>query len=213
MNEDYRTYARVGYFYCDHLLEIAIDSVLVFESSITENELLKGEGHFIHHGITIYKEIEKIQDLENSLLKESIKIVTFLSAFLESYFFEFAAITLGQKYAENYIEKLDLPSKIMIVTRLVTGKEIDTSLHFWGEIKNLIKWRNRIIHNKTKDAIAFLKETKSHYDPKPLYEEFSINEFTKSIKILFEELDKIDPKGLHSSRINMSLKRIKGIIQ
>lgn len=210
MNDDLRMFARIGHFHNDTLLEISIDSFLKYKLLKKENRLLKEKGHFKHNEFLIYNEQEKINDLENSLLKESIKVVIFLGAFLESYFFELSAVALGQQYTENHIEKLDLASKIILIPKLITGKEIDKSLHFWGHIKSLIKWRNKIIHNKTKDSIEFFKNTKpENYDPKPLYLEFDLSEFLDSIKILFKELDKIDPKGYHSSRINLNMKRIK----
>jgi hypothetical protein len=149
MNEEIRMFARIGHFHNDTLLEIAIDSFLKFEKLNEEKDLLKSKGHFEHDEFIIYNEEEKINEIENLVLKESIKSVIFLSSFLESYFFEFSAVALGQQYTENYIEKLDLASKIILVPRLVTGKEIDNSRHFWGDIKKMIKWRNKIIHNKT----------------------------------------------------------------
>lgn len=209
MNDEFRTFGRIGHFHNDTLLEISIDSFLKFELLKNENEILKNKGHFEHNGYPIYDEQEKIDIIEYSLLKESIKVIVFLGAFLESYFFELSAVALGQQYTEKHIERLDLASKIIIIPKLITGKEIDKSLHFWGEIKNLIKWRNKIIHNKTKDSTEFLKNVNPEkYDPKPLYKDFRMVEFLKSIKILFKELDRIDPKGLHTSRINSNMKRL-----
>lgn len=210
MNKEIRTFARIGHFHNDTLLEIAIDSYLKFELYTEENKTLKSKGYFEHAEFQIYYEQDKINELENSLLKESIKIIIFLSSFLESYFFEYAAVALGQQYTENYIEKLDLTSKIVLIPRLVIGKEINTSLHFWGDIRNLIKWRNKIIHNKTKNSTDFFRNVKSeNYDPKPLYNEFNIIDFFNAIKSLFKELDRIDPIGIHTSRINLNLNKIK----
>ena len=209
MNADFRMFARIGHFHNNTLLEISIDSFLKFEALNKENELLKSKGKFENNGFTIYNENEKIDILEYSLIKESIKVVVFLGAFLESYFFELSAIALGQQYTEKHIEKLDLASKIILIPRLITGKEVDKSLHFWGEIKNLIKWRNKIIHNKTKNSSEFFKNINPEkYDPKPLYKEFDMLKFLNSIKILFKELDRIDPEGFHSSRINSNMKKL-----
>lgn len=209
MDEDIRMYARVGYFHSDTLLEISIDSFLMFESLKKDYVELKNKGYFIDDGLKIFKEQDKIFEVENSLLKESIKTVIFLSSFLESYFFDLSAVALGQRYTEKHIEKLDLASKIILIPRLITGKEIDKSLHYWEEIKNLIKWRNKIIHNKTKDWIEFSKNINpDSFDPKPLFEEFDLPNFLSAVKTLFEELDKIDDKGHHSSTINSNMKKI-----
>lgn len=209
MNDEIRTFARIGHFHSDTLLEISIDSFLKFELLQKEYEFFKNKGNFKDNGAIIYSEQEKIDELGNSLLKESIKTIIFLGAFLEAYFFDLSAITLGQRYTENHIEKIDLTSKIILVPRLITGKEIDKSLHFWAEIKALIKWRNKIVHNKTKDWIEFSKNINpDNYDPKPLFEEYNLSKFINSTIKLFEELDRIDPKGYHSMRINFNIKRL-----
>tara|TARA_R110000744_G_C19356696_1_gene560944 strand:- start:1172 stop:1336 length:165 start_codon:yes stop_codon:yes gene_type:complete len=44
--------------------------------------------------------------------------------------------------------------------------------------------------------------------PKSLNDEFELFKFIKSIKTLFIELDKIDPKGHHFSRVKEELARI-----
>lgn len=201
--------ARIGYFHSDTLLEISIDSFLKFQRLQKENKLLKSKGHFKHNDSIVYNEEEKIYKYENLLLKESIKTVIFLGAFLEAYFFDLSAIALGQQYTENHIEKIDLASKITLIPRLITGKEIDRSLQFWGEIKKLIKWRNKIVHSKTKDWFEHLKNINpSTHSPKNLFDEFDLSEFLKAIAKLFYELDRIDPKGYHSSKINSNMKRL-----
>ncbi len=202
MEEDFRSYSRIGHLTPYHLLEIANDSLdeyLALESRI---ESLKTEGTFQHENHTYFNEHLVIDQLESLLLKETIKGVIFLGAFLESYFFEFAAVALGQGYAEKYIEKIDLTAKIVLVPKLVTGEEIKRDLNFWSGIKDLIKWRNRIVHNKTKDAFEFFKNVKD-YDPRPLFKEFNLRSLFKSVEMLFDELDRIDKKGLHKFKFGL----------
>ena len=65
------------------------------------------------------------------------------------------------------------------------------------------------IDNKTKNSSEFFKNINPEkYDPKPLYKEFDMLKFLNSIKILFKELDRIDPEGFHSSRINSNMKKL-----
>nr|WP_321222897.1 hypothetical protein [uncultured Psychroserpens sp.] len=101
-----RTFARIGHFHNNTLLKISIDSFLKFETLKIESDLLINNGHFEHDRFTIDNEQEKIQDLEFLLLKESIKVVVFLGAFLESYFFELSAIIFGQKHTKTILINL-----------------------------------------------------------------------------------------------------------
>ncbi len=200
MQDNSRTYARIGHFHPYHLLQIASESKKNFQLVKKELIRLKYKGSDYCEGVELFREEEEIKELEEILLKETIKVLTFLPAYLESYFFELSAITLGQQYTERYIEKLDLISKIVIVPKLAFGKELNRSAHYWGEIKNLVKWRNKTIHNKTKDAnqlFELVRQGKEILEPKPLHEEFKIDSFFNSIEKLFEELDKIDPEGFH----------------
>lgn len=205
MEEDFRPYNRIGHLSPFNLLEIANDSLdeyLVLESKI---ETLKAEGTFEHENATYFREYLVIDELESKLLKETIKGVIFLGAFLESYFFEYAATALGQGYTEKYIEKIDLTAKIVLVPKLVSGEELKRDLDYWAGIKDLIKWRNKIVHNKTKDAIEFLKSVKD-YEPRPLYDEFNLSIMFKSVEKLFDELEKIDGKGLHKFKFGLGRK-------
>ena len=209
MDVDIRDFSRIGHFHNGTLFEIATDSYLKLQS-LRETELeLRKKGTYEVNGNLVYKEHVQILEIQDILLKESIKVVVFLGAFLESYFFELSAVALGQQYTENHIEKMDLTSKMVIVPQLITGKKINTSQNFWGGIKTLIKWRNKIIHNKTKNATEYFEKIDlGNYDPKPLYEEFDIKTFFLAIKELFINLEEIDPEGVHQARFKSTFNSI-----
>lgn len=202
MKEKFRPYNRIGFFHPCTLHAIASDSFnncLELDKNIEE---LKNKGTVEIDNMTFFIEQEAIDKLDKCLLKETIKSIIFLGAFLESYFFDYAASALGQRYTENFIEKIDLISKIVLIPKLVTGKEISRELNYWPGIKELIKWRNKIIHNKTKDAIEFLKNNKDNKS-RSLQEEIDLRYIFKLVQSLFDELNKIDPKGMHSYKYAM----------
>lgn len=202
MKEEYRPYNRIGYLSPFSLLEIANDGLDMYLSLESKSDELKKKGTFIHDHATYYKEQGSIIELEAKILKETIKAVIFLGAFLESYFFDYSATALGQGYTEKHIERIDLISKIVLIPKLVTGVEINPDLDFWAGLKHLIKWRNRIVHNKTKDFFEYMDSIKN-YDPKPLFKEFDIVYFFKSVEKLFDELEKIDQEGLHKFKYSL----------
>src|SRR5688500_12916308 len=120
---EYRDFSRVGlmsYFY-----EIAVEE---FESLIKRQAEIaslkkKGEveyelehdGHVFHSKRFI--EEDKIDQLERQHNKAVIKIIIFLSTFLESYIWNLSAMILGQGYTKDYLDKLDMIAKWKIIPK------------------------------------------------------------------------------------------------
>lgn len=186
----------MGYILPDTFLEISIDSYKEYKVKLTDLELLKSAGSFTHENVFYYNKEDEITDVQFMLQKLSVKTIIFLSCYLESYFFDLGARTLGQSYTEQYLEKLDTISKIVVITKLITGKDLSREKHYWSQIKELIKWRNKIIHYKTKDATNVLKGIELA-DSRQIYEMFNLEEIFKSIEKLIENLSEIDPEGAH----------------
>ena len=204
MNIEARDFARMGYFHPSTLLEIAKDSFKSYEQHLKELDRLMKIGSFTSDGVIIYDEQEEIMTTENEIKKDLIKSIIFLNSFLESYFFELSDIVLGASYTKNHIEKMDLLSKIAIIPKLAFGKEFDRSKHYWSSLKSLVKWRNKIIHAKTKNAFSKTEEVNNNFKftkSRSLIELINITSLFDSVKELFEDLDKIDPEGFHTFRL------------
>jgi len=69
---------------------------------------------------------------------------------LESYINCYGIINSSKSYFENYLDKLDLKSKWIIIPKIVTGKKIKTDSIVFGKMIELIKLRNRLVHDKQK---------------------------------------------------------------
>jgi hypothetical protein len=76
--------------------------------------------------------------------------ITFAAMCLEAFFYDYAATKLGDSLAEDHLDKLDLPSKLLIVPWLVCGKAIDKSSVVYERVKRLSKDRNYLVHFKSK---------------------------------------------------------------
>ena len=204
MAEEFRRIARIGHITPFTFFEISYDSFKEYKMLIKKINQLKEKGTFEHDNMTYFNEHHKISRLEKILHKEAIKAIIFLASFIESYIFDYSAIALGQGYTEKHIEKMDTISKLTIVPKLVTGKELNRNRNYWSGLNELIKWRNKIIHNKTKDCIEYFKNAQN-YEPKDLHEMFNLEEIFKSIDDLFKELNDIDPKGMHLKRYEIRM--------
>jgi hypothetical protein len=76
--------------------------------------------------------------------------ITFAAMCLEAFFHDYAASNLGDSFTGEHLDKLDLPSKLLIVPRLVSGKEINKSSRVFEKVKRLTKDRNYLVHFKSR---------------------------------------------------------------
>lgn len=92
---------------------------------------------------------EKEQQYEN---REQCAVIgiAFAGMCLEAFFYDYAASRLGDTYTKEHLDKLDLPSKLLIVPSLVCGESIDKSSDVFAKVKRLSKDRNCLVHFKSK---------------------------------------------------------------
>jgi len=209
MEKTHRSFARIGIV--ETYLEIAIDSFHDYKKHEIEYIKIISEGGELHEGSIVYKRMDDYFYYLDCLRKDTIKIIVFLTTFLESYINDLGGIVLGDNFVKEHLDKLSITGKWIIISKLITGSEIDKSKSFWKEFKELIKWRNLLIHQKTKDASRLFDSSnnKDIEHMKPINELYDVSKGFKMIKELFQELDRIDEPGGHFFRIDMTLKKIK----
>jgi hypothetical protein len=198
-----RHFSRVGlmsYFY-----EIAVEE---FESLIKRQagiESLKKQGeeeYELEHNGHIFPskrfiEGDKIDYLERQNSKAVIKIIIFLSTFLESYIWNLSAMTLGQGYTKDYLDKLDMIAKWKIIPKLITTKDLELESRTVEELRRLVKLRNGLIHHKMKDFNPSDHES-SMFDEAP-----NVAPFFTMIDDIFNKLDEIDRPGNHRFQLRI----------
>jgi hypothetical protein len=208
-DNEMRQFARFGlvgtYF------EIAVDCYIQLQQDQLDYKTITAKGGEWFEGTFIYFEDEKEREYNNKLRKGTIKILIFLAIFLESYINDYAGIGLGDKYTKEYLDKLDFIGKWMIIPRLITGQEIDKGKAYYGQLKELTKWRNKLVHHKSRDATFLTKQLSdiSIAKMKPIHEQIDVSSLFNMVKELFEDLDKIDILGRHSFIIESEIARLK----
>ncbi|MFK3976760.1 hypothetical protein [Shewanella vesiculosa] len=112
----------------------------------------------------------------------AIKAIVFSSMCVESAINNYAGTQLGDNYYDNHLNNLDVLSKWVVIPDLVCGKSIDKSGPAYNSLKKLIKARNKLVHNKSKeynptDPNLYKHLEKSEVDFK--------NDFENSLKALY----------------------------
>jgi hypothetical protein len=134
--------------------------------------------------------MEDVQTME----KSHAIVVAFASMCLEAFIYDYAASNFSDTFVKNYIDKLDLKSKWVIVPQLVTGKVFDTSSKAYELLTKLVKYRNEIVHAKSKPMHNSAKDIKER-DAVPHAREDMLTIVVNACSAIEEcigELEKID---------------------
>jgi hypothetical protein len=81
--------------------------------------------------------------------QNGVGVIIFTALYLESSINDFAAIHLSDKYAREYLDKLDLKSKWMVSLRLIVDKELSTDKAGYNGLVRLVRNRNALVHAKS----------------------------------------------------------------
>jgi len=115
---------------------------------------------------------------------------------LEAFSFDYAATHLGDSFVKNHIEKLEVPSRFVIATKLITGKDFPVDGQVYENMKKLVKLRNKLVHFKSRKIDMSNRTTDSDFI-QPLYEE--MRELVHSSTNMLRELCKI-LDSMHSEK-------------
>lgn len=206
MNNDIRTFSRLGYV--DIFLDMAIDGYMEYKQTKAKLDIIKSVGEvYDKEGISSYYMMTNYTKHDYDLNKITIKIIIFLCAYLEAYINDFAGIIFGDKKREDDLEKLDLVNKWIEIPKLFTGKQIDKSKSYFEKLKELVKWRNFIVHSKSKDYTDSIDN--NELDIRAIYDIVDVSAYFKMLRALFVDLDSIDKAGYHLKRLEMYLGKIE----
>ena len=118
----------------------------------------------------------------------AITTVVFSCMCIESYINCYGVSNFSKSYFENYLDKLDLKSKWVVIPKLVTGNQIKTDLNVFEKLENVITLRNKLVHDKPKiKKVTGIKDT-------DWVREEDAKVAIDTVKELVIELSKIDHK-------------------
>ena len=105
---------------------------------------------------------------QRRMLVSAIKTIVFSAMATEAAIFDLGAIHLGDSYARQNLDRLDLVAKWIIVPKLICGTSLDTNGPGIQTLRELVKARNALVHHKSwslHDPDAALKkgERWSHF--------------------------------------------------
>ncbi|WP_143046361.1 hypothetical protein [Trichormus sp. NMC-1] len=140
---------------------------------------------------------ESIDKSYSEFSESAITSIIFSGLTVESFINYYGISRLSKNEFDNYLDKLDLLSKWIVIPKFVTGNSIDTGSHAISLLKQLIRSRNKLVHYKSSkisphDFYSSLKNFQPT-DPKsrlPWIEDAEIG--IQAIYKLLSEIVKID---------------------
>jgi len=136
-----------------HYFQVCRDHVTRYEAieaKIKDARNSTGDRHIVEMNIAA----------ESSQRERSVVIpIVFAAMCLEAFIFDYGAQHLSKSYVSDHIDKLEMPSKFVVLSELVSGKKFPTSSHAYERLVQLVKDRNSLVHFKSKGfSFAELQE-------------------------------------------------------
>ena len=97
---------------------------------------------------------DKYYSLKDEAQKSGYIAIVFAAMYIEAAIYNFGAIYLGDNYIKKHLDKLSAISKLNVIMRLVTGKDIDTDSQAYEHLNRLFKYRNTLVHSKSQPLMS-----------------------------------------------------------
>lgn len=143
------------------------------------------------------------QRFENALWSKrheaAVAVIIFSAFSIEALCNDYISRRLGFSY-NDYLDKLDVKSKLLVSIKLATGKEFPKGEQAYNVLNKLIAVRNKIAHSKSIKIVladlekSFEKVTNSYQS---IIDKKIVDDSIKAFDLIIIELDKLD-KELYS---------------
>lgn len=129
--------------------------------------------------------IEFSYKLHIKMYEYAVQVVVFSALLLEAFANDFLIEKIGEKDFE-LLDKLEVKGKILIGTKMVTGKDFPKDKVAYNRMSKLISMRNKLVHAKSVDVNSSASKIYFEIDKKDMEDAMS------AYKLVIEEIDRID---------------------
>lgn len=129
-------------------------------------------------------------EYRSEINKYSRIVIVFCALSSEAFINDYAIRHLSKSYLEKYLDKLNLYSKWVVIPRLLTDSQLDTSVQPMQDLDWLIKERNSLVHVKTQ-----MVKASELGDKLNLYNEKTAKKAILTVKNIVLALHNIDKRA------------------
>jgi len=133
-------------------------------------------------------DVALLADKNDAIGHETLIVIVFTALCLEAFINNYGIARLSKNYFINYLDKLDLVAKWIVIPRVITRKRIGPGSKPVQDLSWLIAQRNRLVHYKSREIpIDKVKES-------DFFWEYDAEKAIKTVKGIVAKLKAIDGK-------------------
>jgi len=111
---------------------------------------------------------------------------------LEAFIYDYGAQHLSGAFVKKHVDKLELPSKFVILSKLVTGNDFPTDSQAYEGLIKLKEDRNKLIHFKSKTfSESELDKLDEWHDNMNIFLKNAMHNAYETVFNVMKELDKL----------------------
>ncbi|MFZ2148161.1 MAG: hypothetical protein WAV28_13160 [Sedimentisphaerales bacterium] len=173
---------------CSDFFDICTESYNNFQKSKAELQRIKMGG-------VTEKAVDELNNVAAELNHHSASTVVFAALFLEAFIYDYAAANFSDTYTENYLDKLSLVSKWVVIPKLVTGKNFPTEGQAFEHLVKLHKARNSLVHYKSGPLPDNVEELERVFEKMEKEDDANVVNAYQTVKEVLTELRKLEGDG------------------
>ncbi|HVI52078.1 MAG TPA: hypothetical protein VM661_12770 [Candidatus Sulfotelmatobacter sp.] len=140
------SYARINVRQRSYAL-IAINNYMKFVSKLEERKrILRENSKSSSESREFY---DSVSEIERDMDEYGCTSIIYSAMCMEAAAYDVFAVHLGDGFASDHIDKLDVLSKWMLIIKFIFGADIDKSGKTYFCLKKLISARNKLVHHKS----------------------------------------------------------------
>jgi hypothetical protein len=96
------------------------------------------------------RDVDILASKNDAIGELALVVVVFSALTLEAYINHYGISRLSRNYFSNYLDKLDMIAKWIVIPKVVTGKQLDSGSAAMQDLDWLVTLRNKLVHYKSK---------------------------------------------------------------
>ncbi len=96
------------------------------------------------------RDVDVLASKNDTIGELALVVVVFSALTLEAYINHYGISRLSRNYFSNYLDKLDLLAKWIVIPKVITGKKLNPGSAAMQDVAWLVAMRNRLVHYKSK---------------------------------------------------------------
>jgi hypothetical protein len=141
---------RIAWTHHGDYFRLALESWKRIQQLKQEHDAI--QANFGRHNKVSNDIAEQLAAKNDEIGKLALVVIVFCAFTLEAYINDYAINRLSRSYFKNYLDKLDLVAKWVVIPRVVTQKQLDPGSRALQDLAWLVHLRNDLAHYKSREV-------------------------------------------------------------